>query len=112
MLTELQTDKNGHKIPVLSLLPAGGHVIAAGGTTTRNSIAFREDTKVVSVFSTTDVFIKFGGDDVSATTGDHFFPAGIYYDFSLGGENTAGRFLHLAVLQANTSGSVYVSEKV
>ncbi len=111
MSTKLPLDSNDNPIPALRLRDGGAHVIASSGTTARNSTAFDDGTRVVSVYATQPVYLSFGDSSVEASSSDHYFPAGIYYDVSLGGDG-APHATHLAVLQVSQSGSVYVSEKV
>mgnify|MGYP003669811667 CR=1 FL=1 len=54
--------------------------------------------------------MRFGAADVVATSSDHYFPEGVYYDFSIGGNNT-GHFTHLAVIRASYDCDVHISEK-
>jgi len=90
----------------------GAHAIAATGTSARNSTAFATDTKVVSLYATGAVYVRFGASTVTATTADHYFPQGVYYDFAIqGGDSKGPRSSHIAVLAASTSCTVYVSEK-
>ena len=111
MSTKLPLDINDNPIPALRLRDGGAHVITSSGTSARNSTAFDTDTRVVSVYATQPVYLSFGDDSVSATSNDHYFPAGIYYDIALGGDGAA-HATHLAVLQVSSGGNVYVSEKV
>ena len=111
MSTKLPLDINDNPIPPLRLRDGGAHVITSSGTSARNSTAFDTDTRVVSVYATQPVYLSFGDDSVSATSNDHYFPAGIYYDIALGGDGAA-HATHLAVLQVSSGGNVYVSEKV
>lgn len=110
MSTKLPLDVNDNPIPALRLKEGGGHMIASGAVSARNAAAFDNTTRVVSLYATEGVFINFGDANVSASNSDHYFPAGVYYDIALGGDG-AGHYSHLAVLQADTAGSVYVSEK-
>ena len=111
MNTVLPVDENSNAIPVMRLRSGGAHMIASDATAARNAQAFDAGTSVVSVYATEDVYITFGDENVTATSADHFFPAGIYYDFAIGDEMT-GRYSHISVLQVSTSGNVYVSEKI
>lgn len=108
--TRLPLDANSHPIPALRLKSGGAHAIASTTASARNSVAFGAGTRIVSVYATQDVYLKFGGSGVTATSADHFFPAGIYYDFAIGGGG-AGHSAHLAVLRRSADGTVYVSEK-
>ncbi|MCL4678385.1 MAG: hypothetical protein KJ017_07325 [Alphaproteobacteria bacterium] len=84
--------------------------MAAGATSARNATAFNAETRVVSLYATVPVYVKFGNASVTATASDHYYPAGLYYDFALGGDQT-GHYTHVAVLRASADGTVYVSEK-
>ncbi|MCC6597812.1 MAG: hypothetical protein IT559_03395 [Alphaproteobacteria bacterium] len=110
MTTKLPLDDNNNPIPALRLKNGGAHTIVSAASSTRNSASFAEQTRIVSVYATEDIYLKFGSAGVTASSTDHFFPAGLYYDFAIGGEGT-GHATHLAVLRRNTDGIVYVSEK-
>lgn len=110
MTTYLPTDSDNNPISVLRLKADKAHQIASSSSSTRNATAFEDDTQVISLYSTQDVFLRFGDASVAATNTDHFFPAGVYYDVSIGGEKT-GHAKHVAVLSAGTDGTVYISEK-
>lgn len=111
-MTYLPLDNDQRVIPALRLKATdGAHAINATTTTARNATAFNADTRVVSVYTTGDVYLRFGGSSVSATTSDHYFPTGVYYDFAIGG-GKVGQFTHVAVLRAGGADCVvYVSEK-
>lgn len=110
MPTLMPTDINDNAIPALRLRASGAHAIAAGATSARNTAAFNAETRVVSLYATVPVYVKFGNSSVTATASDHYYPAGLYYDFALGGDQT-GQYTHVAVLRASADGTVYVSEK-
>lgn len=110
MTTFLPQDLNDNPIPALRLKPNGAHAISAGTSAARNASAFTETTRIVSLFANTDVFIACGDSSVTATSADHFFPAGVYYDIAIGGDNSA-HYTHISVLQASSAGTVYISEK-
>lgn len=110
MTTRLPLDTNNNPIPALRLKSGGAHTINSTASSARNTTAFGSDTRIVSLFTTQDVYLKFGDASVTAASTDHFFPAGIYYDFAIGGDGT-GHFTHLAVLRKNADGIVYISEK-
>lgn len=109
-MTMMPTDNDYYPIPALRLKDAGAHDIAATTTSARNATAFNENTRVVSVYATVPVRLKMGNGTVTAIATDHYFPAGVYYDFSISGgkdnQNT-----HIAVLADDADGSVYISEK-
>ncbi len=112
MPTLLPQDKDNHPIPAMRLKAGGGaHSInAITGASTRNTTAFNIETRVVGFYATVPVYMKFGDSYVSAANTDHYFPAGVYYDFAIGGDRT-GHATHLAVLAAESNGAVYISEK-
>lgn len=86
-------------------------MIAATNASARNATGFAADTQVVSLYATVPVYVKFGTSAVAATSSDHYFPAGVYYDFSIGG-GKVNHYTHVAVLRVGSSdGAVYVSEK-
>lgn len=65
---------------------------------------------MVSIYADVPVYIAFGDSSVEASSSDHYFPSGVYYDFAIGGDRT-GHATHLAVLAVAGGGSVYISEK-
>jgi len=111
MPTILPLDDDSNPIPAIRLKAGGGaHAISAGATTARNTTAFADETKVVSLYATVPVYVRFGGASVTATAADHYFPSGVYYDFSIGG-GAVPHYTHIAVLRVSGDGSVFVSEK-
>jgi len=111
MSTFLPQDSNDNPIPVLSLKPSGAHEISATtGGSSLNSVAFDATTRVISIYAEEAVFVNFGDATANATATDHYFPAGVYYDFALGGDKTAHN-THVAVRSVSTNGKVYISEK-
>jgi hypothetical protein len=111
MTTFLPHDANDHPIPALRLKASGGaHSIAASGSSARNSTAFDAATRVISLYATEPVYVRFGGSSVTAANTDHYFPGGVYYDVSIGG-GAAAQFTHVAVLRVTDNGTVYISEK-
>lgn len=104
-------DANNNPLPALRLKKDGAHSIAASASSARNTAAFDARTKIISVYATVPVYIAMGGADVEADSGDHYYPAGIYYDFAIEGHASA-HYTHIAVLRADgTDGTVYISEK-
>ena len=117
-MTQMPTDLAGNPIPVARLRVGGAHNISSGVASARNAVAFDAGIKVVSFFATEDVYVAFGDVAVVATTSDHFFPKGVYYDFSIGvnalhssGGTNQQQYTHVAVLRVVADGEVYVSEK-
>lgn len=113
MPTLLPKDADNNIIPALRLRGTGGaHSIAATVTSARNATAFNPETKVVSVYATGPVYLRFGTSSITASPTDHYYPSGVYYDFAIsGGDGKGPRFTHLAVLRASADCTVYVSEK-
>lgn len=110
-MTTLPLDTDQFPIPALRLKAAGGaHSIAATSASASNATAFHEDTRVVSIYATGPVYLRFGSTGVTATNSDHYFPTGVYYDFSIGGDKVP-HHSHVAVLRAESDCLVYVSEK-
>lgn len=111
MPTIMPIDHNNNPIPAVRLKSGGGaHAIAATAASARNATAFAADTQVVSLYATGPVYVRFGGAGVTASASDHYFPSGVYYDFSIGGDKVA-HYTHIAVLRVSADCTVYVSEK-
>lgn len=106
----LPKDEDNAAVPAVRLKQGGAHQISATDTAARNNTAFDAKTRLVSVYATGPVFIKFGDGSVTATTSDHYFPEGIYYDFAIGGEKVP-HLTHLSVIRADADCAVYISEK-
>lgn len=107
----LPLDDNGTSVQALRFKPGAAHAITTTtSASARNATAFGATTQIVSIFATTDIYLRFGDSSVTAATTDHFFPAGTYYDVSVGGRE-AQRYTHLAVRAVATGGNVFVSEK-
>lgn len=112
MTTLLPKDADNNVIPALRLLDAGAHTLSVSAVSARNSIAFTSETKVVSLYATGDVFIKCGDETVSATTADHYFPGGVYYDIAItGGSGKGPHNAYISALRADTDCMLYISEK-
>lgn len=110
-MTSLPLDKNNNPVPALRLKNGGAHTISATATSARNASAFSAETKIVSLYATVPVYVRMGNSAVAATTADHYFPEGIYYDFAVGA-HAAAHYTHIAVLRAGgENGTVYISEK-
>lgn len=110
MTTFLPTDSDNNPVPALRLKDDKAHKITTSATSARNTTAFDSDTKVVSIYATEDVYLRFGDAFVSATNTDHFLPAGIYYDVAIGGEKVR-QSTHVAALRATANGILHISEK-
>ena len=110
MTTLLPQDQNDNPIPALRLKENGAHSITVGAASARNGTAFDSQTKIISLYADVPVYLAFGDSAVTATTSDHYFPAGIYYDVSIGGDHSV-HYTHVAVLQTTQAGTLYISEK-
>lgn len=111
MPTLLPKDSENNVIPAVRLKASGAHAINATNASLRNANAFGADTQVISLYATVPVYVKFGTASVTATSSDHYFPAGVYYDFSIGG-GKVHHYTHVAVLRVGgADGVVYISEK-
>jgi hypothetical protein len=110
MATLMPRDDDNAPIPALRLRPDGAHALTVGASSTRNATAFDPSTRVIGVYATVPVFLRTGDATVTAAATDHYFPAGVYYDISLGGDR-ADRDSHLAAVQADGAGTLYLSEK-
>ena len=110
-MTTLPRDLDNNPIPALRLNPNGAHIInTTSSSSTRNNTAFIEGTRVISLYATAPVFIKFGDAGVDASASDHYFPSGLYYDFAIGGDKTFHN-THVSVLGQSSDAVVYISEK-
>lgn len=110
MPTLLPTDLNNNAIPAVRMRDGGAHAVNVTATSARNSTAFDADTRIISLYATGPVYLKFGSSSVTATTSDHYFPSGIYYDLAIGGDDVK-QYTHVAVLRADTDCVLYISEK-
>lgn len=109
-MTTLPRDRDNTPIPALRLNPNGAHTIAVTSTAARNATAFDDDTRVISLYATDNIFIKFGDATVTATSSDHFFPAGLYYDIAIGGDKVM-HATHISALAESGDCELYISEK-
>lgn len=110
MTLYLPQDKDGNPVPAIRLKDEGAHTMSVSGIAARNGTAFDPETRIISVFATEPVFVKFGDETVTATNADHYFPANVYYDFAIGGDKV-GQYSHISAIAAGAAGNVYISEK-
>lgn len=111
MSTYLPTDSNDNPIPVMRLRPGAAHQIAAiTASSAKNTTAFDNNTRVISIYADTDIYVECGDNTVTATSSSHFFPAGLYYDVSIGEPSQSTRN-YIAVIAKSADGTVYISEK-
>tara|TARA_B100001750_G_scaffold246587_1_gene269368 strand:+ start:2944 stop:3276 length:333 start_codon:yes stop_codon:yes gene_type:complete len=109
-MTTLPRDNDNNPIQALRLHPDGAHALTATATMSRNATTFHDETKIVSVYSTGPIYLAFGGNDITANTDGHYYPAGLYYDFAIGGGKSL-HYTHIAVIAADADCMVYLSEK-
>lgn len=110
MTTLMPVDANDLPLPVLRLRSGGSHVIEADDISARNTLAFNVDTRVISLYATVPVFVRFGAASVVATDTDHYIPADTLIDLYIAGDDRQS-FTHVAALCVAGTGTVYVSEK-
>lgn len=111
MSTILPTDAYNYPIPAMRFREGGGHIISASTTSSRNAVAFSNETLIISIYSTVPVYVAFGDDSVLSSSAEHYFPAGVYYDLSIGDNGESAHYTHMAVMAAGSDGDVYISEK-
>lgn len=110
MTTLLPMDSDNNPIPALRFKNNGAHSINVSATSARNTVAFDTNTKIVSLYTTVPVYLVLGDSTITATSTDHYFPAGVYYDIAIGDERS-GQATHIAALRAEGDGTLYISEK-
>lgn len=112
MTTLLPKDADNNVIPALRLRDGGAHVINTTATATSNVTAFDEATKVISLYATTPVFVKFGDAGVTATSVDHYIPAAVYYDVAISaGSGKGPHYDYISAIAVSDDGTLYISEK-
>ncbi|NCC20910.1 MAG: hypothetical protein EOM26_00435 [Alphaproteobacteria bacterium] len=94
----------------MRLRNGGAHVVNVTDVSARNSVAFDAGTKVVSLYATGPVFLRFGDAAVTASGGDHYFPDGVYYDVAIGGGKTKSA-THVAAIRVGGDCQLFISEK-
>lgn len=110
-MTTLPRDNDNIPIPALRLKPNGAHTLnATTAATVENLTGFDDATRIVSLYATGGVYVAFGDANVTATTADHYFPSGLYYDLAIGGDKTL-HTPYISVLAADSDCTVFLSEK-
>ena len=120
MTSSMPLDNRGNVIPCITLRADGGahKITTSTSSPARNTVPFKDDTIVIAVWATEDVYIKFldSPNDAPASASDHFYPASVYYNFDLGGrigaayaDPTPGK-KYISVLGVSGAGTVYISE--
>ncbi len=100
----LPLDGSGHPIDLFRLSPGNAQQIAFTGTSARQTNAFVSNRLAIAVYATKDCFVKTGSNTVTATTSDHFLPAGFYTTLALKGDT------YIAAISNGTNGTLYISE--
>jgi len=109
MPTSLPIDSQGNAIPALRPRPGHARELTITGTSTRNATAFEADTQVISLYATADAKIALGNATITATSGDHFIPAGQYLYIAIGNKMRT-RASHIAVIATDGDGTLHISE--
>jgi len=102
---ELPKDIRGGFAQALKPIPGEGQALTVSGTTVQ-SADFELDTKVISVYSTTDCYIEVGDTNVVATSADQFLPANTFMFISVADLADVA----LAAIQVSAGGTLYVGE--
>lgn len=110
MPTILPKDSDNIPMYAMRFRNGGAHAINVTNVSGRNATAFNQETKIISLYATGPVYLRFGSGTVTATAADHYFPAGVYLDVSIGGSKTE-RFTHVAALRASHDCQLHISEK-
>ena len=86
-----------------ALYPGVGHMVAIGASSTQ-STAFQSTTTAIQVCSTVACFISLGSNPTAVANTSSYLPANVpvIYSCNLGDK--------IAVIQASSSGSLYVTE--
>lgn len=112
MTTLLPKDADNNAIPALRLADGGAHALTVTATSNRNTTAFSEDTKIISLYATAPVYLKLGDNTALATTSDHYFPANTYYDIAItGGAGKGPHNAYISALRVSEDCTLYISEK-
>lgn len=110
-MTILPKDINDNIIPALRFKDGAAQSISVTATAAENATAFDANTRVISLYATVPVYLKFGvSDTVTATSSDHYFPAGVYYDVAIGGGDSA-HLPYVSALRVSEDGALFISEK-
>lgn len=105
-------DDGNDPIPVLGLRPNRGLQVPYTASS-NTSPQISNSVRVVTLFATQDCFVEIGDSGVEANTSNsHFLAGSIPYDISLGAEtDPAENDKYVAVIQAQTAGTLYISER-
>ena len=105
-------DDGNDPIPVLALRPNRGLQVPFTAVS-NTSPQISNSVRVVTLFATQDCFVEIGAPGVEANTSNsHFLSGSIPYDISLGAEtDPAENDKYVAVIQVQTAGTLYISER-
>jgi hypothetical protein len=110
-MTTLPRDNDNTPIPALRLKPSGAHNISVLTVNpTQNANPFDSETRILSLYATSPVYVAFGDSNITATSSDHYFPSGLYYDVAIGGDKTV-HTPYVSLLAVDSDCSVFISEK-
>ena len=110
MPTILPVDANNYPVPVLRFRPGAAQILSVSSSTARNGTAFNNDTRVIGLYATTAMFVRFGDNTVTAAATDHYIPADTYMDVSIAADDIQ-TFTYVAAIRSATDGTLYISEK-
>lgn len=110
MTTLLPRDSDNNTIMALGFKDGGAHSVVVTGVSARNATAFDNDTRVIGIYTTGDIYIAFGGNTITANTSDHFIPADTYMDIAIGGGKSQ-QYTHMAAVRITSDCTLYISEK-
>ena len=102
---ELPKDIRGGFAQALKPIPGEGQTLSVTSTSVQ-SADFELDTKVISVYSTTDCFIEVGDTNVVATNADQFLPANTFMFISVADLSDVA----IAAIRSTADGTLYVGE--
>jgi len=110
--TRMPRDDNSQSIPVLRFRTGGAQTLSLSDTAARSS-AFSSGTRVITVTCSVASFFRTGGSDVTATTSDHYIPAGIPFDMALGSDmsDTDAYHSYISIITSGATGTAYISER-
>jgi len=108
----MPNDDQGQLIPVLGFKQGGAHSKTITSSAA-NATTVASGTKVITLVCDVAAFFNIGNSTVTVGTSDHFIPANVPYDISLGSSYTtvAGLDTTVNVVAVSTSGTSYISER-
>jgi hypothetical protein len=110
--TRMPRDDNSQSIPVLRFREGGSQTVSLSDAAVRSS-ALSSGTRVITVTCTVASFFRTGGSDVTASTSDHYIPAGIPFDMALGSDmsDTDAYHAYISIITSGATGTAYISER-